>query len=204
QSTPGKVLTSDDSELTGIKAIATSEMHSLALHENGSVYSWGFNDKGQLGNGTRTTSNRAAIISSLPHIQTIVTGHSSYASANSFNLAQSVTGSVYAWGDNTFGQLGTGTTEEQLTPIEITDLFGAAQISTGLQHSLALNSDGTVWAAGRLLSLSDWNNKTLSFTQISGLEHIQGISAGTHHNFAMKSDGSVVGWGSNESGVLGY
>jgi hypothetical protein len=65
--------------------------------------------------------------------------------------ASALTGSVFAWGDNTYGQLGNGTLTSSRTPVQAGNLSGVMAIAGGFAHSLALKSDGTAWAWG-------WNN----------------------------------------------
>lgn len=198
--------------LTGIIAISAGGAHSLALRNDGTVWAWGFNPKGQLGDGT--TTNRTTPVQTLS-----LAGGSGISAGESYSIAVSADGSVWAWGDNGSGQLGDGTTTTRLTPVTVVgqggigNLSGVASISAGTgAHSLALKSDGSVWTWGSNSSGELGNGTTSnSFTPVqvigpggSGtLSGIVAISAGRDHNLALKSDGSVYAWGSNSNGQLG-
>jgi alpha-tubulin suppressor-like RCC1 family protein len=84
--------------ITGIVAIAAGDDHSLAVKNDGSIYSWGYNNQGQLGTGAYADQH-------LPFHVGTVTGATAVAAGTSFSAAYSTNGTVWAWGLNTFGQL---------------------------------------------------------------------------------------------------
>lgn len=98
-----------------VKSVLTATTHSLALTESGSLFSWGDNRYGKLGNGSKSRSLTPIGLSS--RIQGSV---NSAAAGTEHSLAVTGTGRVYAWGDNTHGQLGDGTRNESSVPIDIT------------------------------------------------------------------------------------
>ncbi|MCX6377947.1 MAG: hypothetical protein NT023_00490 [Armatimonadetes bacterium] len=121
--------------------------------------------------------------------------------------AHAVEKPIYAWGFNGAGQLGNGTgTDTESTPVQTSNLTDVLQVSGGTFHSLALKSDGTVWAwglndNGRLGDGTATGRNTP--VQISNLTGMAQVSAGNRHSLALKSDGTVWAWGGNSSGQLG-
>lgn len=122
--------------------VAAGGMHTLALSKKGSVYSWGDNSVGQLGRTTAsTTESQLSYVSSLSKVQHIYTqGNSSFA------LTKDAT--VYSWGDNFAGQLGTGDTSGSLSPKLIKNLLRITEVAPGYTFTLALDTDGVVWKWG--------------------------------------------------------
>jgi hypothetical protein len=121
-------------------------------------------------------------------------------------LALRTNGTVWAWGDNDFGQLGNGTTTSTCQPVQVSGLSNVVAVSGGWSHSLALDSTGTVWQWGR----ADWGQPTEVAKAIDtrpvalvGVAKPVAIAAGQNHNLALDSDGNVWSWGSNENGQLG-
>lgn len=111
-----------------------------------------------------------------------------------------------AWGGNTLGQLGDGTTTNKFTPVEIPGLGRLVSIAAGLFHTLAVKDDGTVWAWGdnRFGQLGDGTTSNKSTpVQVTGLTSVVAVAAGPFHSLAVKSDGTVWAWGLNYSGELG-
>jgi hypothetical protein len=115
-------------------------------------------------------------------------------------------GTVWAWGNNSIGQLGDGTTNRRLTPVQVTGLTNIRAIAAGEFHSLALKQDGTVWAWGYnyygQLGDGTTTDRRNAF-QIQGLTNITAIAVGDFHSLALKQDGTVLAWGYNQFGQLG-
>jgi alpha-tubulin suppressor-like RCC1 family protein len=163
---------------------------------------WGFNDLGELGNGAANDGvypNWAAVTG-------LSSGVVQVSAGNSYALALTSDGSVWAWGGNGSGQLGDGTTTESNVPVQVTDLTGIVAVSAGSDVSVALRSDGTVWTWGGNTGgdLGD-GTTTASSTpvEVTGLTGVTQIAAGGAFVLALRSDGTVWAWGSNESGELG-
>jgi alpha-tubulin suppressor-like RCC1 family protein len=126
-----------------VKQVVTSLSYSCAvLLADGTVYTWGRNLWGGLGDGTTTTRLSPVLVPGLPGITQIARG-------GGFMLAAGAGGAVWAWGLNEDGQPGDGTTTNRLRPVPVPSLTGITQLAASPTHSLALRSDGTVlaWAA---------------------------------------------------------
>jgi len=185
--------------LSGITALAAGDYHSLALKSDGTVWAWGLNTNGQVGNGTLIEASQPVQVSGLSGITAIATG-------KSHSLALKSNGTVWAWGLNANGRLGDGTTTDRSTPVQVSGLSGVTAISGGSLHSLALKSNGTVWAWGSNTNgvLGDGSGAAQPLpVQASSLSSITAIASGAAHNLARKSDGTVWAWGQNAFGQLG-
>ena len=122
--------------LTGITAIAGGGSQSFALKDDGTVWAWGWNPNGELGNGTTTASTIPIQVSSLTNI-TAISGGAFHA------LAMRNDGTVWAWGSNVFGQLGDGSNTDSHVPVQLSALSSTIAVAAGYQHSLARKNDGT-------------------------------------------------------------
>ena len=191
------------SGLTGASAVAAGDLHSVAL-AGGVVWTFGNNSYGQLGNDTTTNSTSPVQVSGLSGVTAVAAG-------NYHTLARKSDGSVWDWGLNNAGQLGTGTTTNSSTPVQVSGLSGVIAIAGGglpgyAGHSLALKSDGTVWAwgYGKHGQLGQGANaSSLTAVEVSGLTHVVAIAAAGDDSYALKSDGTLWAWGSNAYGQLG-
>ena len=114
-------------------------------------------------------------------------------------------GTVWSWGDNILGQLGTGSTLPYGPPAQVSGLTNITALAAGYRHSLALRSDGAVWAWGDGSSGQLGTASTLSRVpvQVAGLAVAISVAAGTDHNVALMNDRTVWAWGGNTYGQLG-
>ena len=209
--------------------------HSLALGSDGNVYAWGSNGYGRLGDGTGSGYRTAPVRVKTPDRNTYPDLPKDFTylqvSANGwYSLALGSDGNAYAWGNNSNGQLGNGTSTSQTTPVRVKtpdrntypDLpkdFTYLQVSAGVDHSLAVGSDGYVYAWGcnwygqlgnnTASGRSDTNpvpvrvRDPASPTDTSkGLKAAQ-VSGGYHLSLAVGSDGNAWAWGYNYYGQLG-
>lgn len=203
----------------GVTAIAAGALHSLAVTSDGMVAAWGSNDAGQLGDGgdadrsdpllvrgvggTGLLSNvgcpRGAPASCVP-----------IAAGLADSLALRRDGTVVAWGDNSWGQLGDGTTSERRTPVVVSGLNNVVAIAAGTAHNLALRADGSVveWGADNAGQLGDGAMRPGAnphITDVRGLgpgSGVTALAAGDAHSLAL-TGGHVLAWGANDSGQLG-
>lgn len=195
-----------------VTAVAAGSRHSLALRSDGSVLAFGSNDVGQLGVsdnvGTPTPNPAPTVVPGLQGIIAIAAGADD-------SLALRSDGTVWAFGLNEFGQLGSaannGTKAPNSVPTMVAGLSDVVAIAAGLSHTLALRSDGTVWAFGfnyfgQLGTTSDNLSGVVAHpipTQVPGLSNVVAIAAGDRHNLALRSDGTVWAFGHNVFGQLG-
>jgi alpha-tubulin suppressor-like RCC1 family protein len=179
-------------------AVAAGQHHGLALEAGGTLWSWGDNAYGQLGNDS--SADRWA-----PVQVTAISNVISVAGGEYHTLAVKSDGTTWVWGRNTNNQLGDGTTTERDTPVSI-GLSSVRAIAAGFVHSVALKTDGTVWAWGkgtdyRLGSGSSTNN--VAPAVVPNVSQIQRVTAGDKHTMALRADGTLWGWGDGGSGKLG-
>ena len=174
--------------------VAAGERHSLALKSDGTVYAWGHNEDGPLGDGTQTNRNTPVQVSGLSGVTAIARGRSHSLALKS--------GTVWACGYNAGGQLGDGTNTSRLTPVQTSDLTGVTAIGGSYYQSLALKS-GTVWAWGRngYGELGD-GTTTDRYTPVQVMTGVTAVSGGCEHSLALKN-GTVWAWGRNRYGQLG-
>ncbi len=186
--------------LSGVASISANLYHTLALMADGTVKSWGYNGNGQLGDGTN------AFIRYSPVTVVGLSGVTAIAAGFFHSLALLSNGTVKAWGDNTYGQLGNGTNTSSSSPVTVDGISTATQIAAGEYHSLALLSGGTVqaWGANNTGQLGDGTNtnRTTPVTVLD-LSGVTQIAAGSNFNIARLSDGTLKSWGSNFDGQLG-
>jgi alpha-tubulin suppressor-like RCC1 family protein len=174
------------------------------------TYSWGSNDWGELGvdssgEGTPTPVDQPALVD-------VATGtrFKSVAAGGAHTLGLTSDGQVEAWGANREGQLGDGTTGESDVPVAVDapDGVAFAAVAAGSSHSLALSTDGQVyaWGSGLLGQLGDGSNAdSLTPAPIhapAGLT-FTAVAAGGDHSLALTSTGAVYAWGANFDGQLG-
>jgi alpha-tubulin suppressor-like RCC1 family protein len=184
----------------GLVAIASGAFHALALRSDGTVAGWGSNIAGQVGSGSGRVAEVYPV--GVPGLSTVV----EISTGGYHSLALLNDGSVRAWGLNTEGQVGDGTTAAtRALPVAVA-LSGVRAIAAGGRHSLALLDDGTVraWGANEAGQLGDGSTTQRNApVAVSGLANVVAIAAGDAHSLAIKSDGSVVAWGFNGFGQLG-
>jgi alpha-tubulin suppressor-like RCC1 family protein len=119
-----------------LKAIAAGSHHSLALMKDGTVWAWGYNGYGQLGDGTKTDRHRPVQVPDFGGVTAIAAGRLQGISHNSFALRED--GTVWAWGYNGYGQLGDGTKESRDRPVKVLELKRVKEVDAGGYHSLAV------------------------------------------------------------------
>jgi alpha-tubulin suppressor-like RCC1 family protein len=189
-----------------VAAIMGGEQHNFALRADGTVWAWGLNIFGQLGDGTSnwgSFTNR----STTPVQVNGLTSVKSLGGRGYHSLALKTDGTVWAWGDNNGGQLGNGTASLGTnTPVQVIGLTNPASISGGGFFSLALMPDGTVrsWGSNPHGECGDGTTSNrYTPVVVAGLTNMMAISGGWVHALALKSDGTAWAWGNNGNGELG-
>jgi hypothetical protein len=190
-------------------AVAAGNSFSLLLTRDGTVWSAGINTLGQLGHGSIDSQESVAPVAGLASGG--ISSGVAIAAGSNHALALKSDGTVWAWGANDSGQLGNGCTigsncSTSSTPVQVSGLTNVVAIAAGGSHSLALKSDGTVWAWGLNSNGQLGNNSTTSSStpvQVTGLPFITQIAAGQLDSQAIDRSGDLYGWGANGNGQLG-
>ena len=207
-------------------AISGGYSHSLALKSDGTVWGWGWNMFGQLGDGTNIDRDVPVQVANLSGVIAIAAGNANH------NLALKNDGTLWAWGENFYGQLGDGTTVHRNTPVQVGSLTGVTSMAVGFQHSLARMNDSTVraWGANANGELGDGTTiERHSPVEVIGgqpivsaspstaspiiippppppwsyLTRVNAVAAGLAYSLALMTDGTLRAWGSNDFGQLG-
>ncbi|MEM7129088.1 MAG: clostripain-related cysteine peptidase [Chloroflexota bacterium] len=193
-------------------AITAGHSHTCALREdnNGTrqVLCWGNNSQGQLGDGTQNASRSPKVLEQLPdNIETISAGHG-------YTCAITRDGALYCWGENGYGKLGTGNTDNSYTPILVKNMeAGVADVDTSAYHTCALMRDDGLRCWGRERNgilgyppaAEDINHTSINEpVEVVGMgTQNQQIALGEDHTCAINSVGALYCWGENSYGRLG-
>ncbi len=191
-------------------AVSGGNEFSLALKDDGTVWAWGANGRGQLGDGTTTYRKTPVQVSTVTDIVQIDAGYE-------HAVALKSDGTVWTWGRNLLGELGDGTTTQRTSPVQVSGLTNIVAVSAGVYNTMALKSDGTVlaWGSNGYGQLGDGTSTSrLSPGQVYtlagsppaavALTGIVAIEAESSSAFALTSTGGIYAWGSNDSGKLGF
>ncbi len=167
--------------------------HCFVIKSDGTLWGWGNNQNGQLGDGT-TTERHSPV--------KIMDGVRSVSAGTHHSIAIKDDGSLWAWGYNELGQLGDATTTERHSPVKIMD--GVKSVSAGGSYSIVIKDDGSLWSWGDNYwgQLGD-GTTTSRYSPVKIMDGVRSVSAGCSHCIVIKDDGSLWAWGDNGSCQLG-
>lgn len=187
---------------TNWKQVACGKNHTASVRNDGSLWSWGRNNNGQL--GTFDTTDRSIPTASYTGTADWIQVSCGY----SHTSAIKVDGTLWTWGDNTYGQLGTFDTTTRCTPV--TTFIGGTnwkQVACGNYHTVAIKTDGTLWAWGNNvngeLGTFDTTTRCTPVTTYIGGTTWRQVSGGSNFTLAITIEGTLWVWGSNAYGQLG-
>lgn len=185
-----------------ISFITCGYYHSVAIDPNGSTWSWGNNEHGQLGIGSLTDASEPTIISTLSNVKMVSCGAYHTISIDS-------SGDLWGWGWNSLGQIGVTHGKDELVPTRVQLNEKVQSISCGYSHTIAVGDNGEMWGwgynengelgIGELVSES----RVPQLISVSGLKEMQYTSSGGNHSIVIDASGKIWVFGWNEEGQLG-
>jgi alpha-tubulin suppressor-like RCC1 family protein len=213
--------------LTGMAGVSAGGTHTLAFKNNSSVYAWGNNGFGQVGDNTVVAKiTPVQVLKSVNNVLAPLSRVTGISAGGNHSLAiaftnTTTTTSVWAWGNNFYGQLGDATVVTRLAAVQVletingTPLTGVTKVSAGGSHSLALRANGQVssWGYNGFGQLAAFNNLStlnspvpnpvVQSDGVTPLTNVVGIAAGGSHSLFALADGTVWACGYNFLGQLG-
>lgn len=191
-----------DSEVNnGFVKVRTADFHTLVLKNDGTLYGFGENNYGQLGDGTKTTRISPVQVKNIANVEDFDT-------SNSHSIAVTSDGTVWIWGLNDFGQLGIDSKKDTTIPTKIEGLNDIVKVRAGNRISIALDKYGHIWTWG-------YNSKGVDDEAIDSdaikpsivnellKTKIVDIAAGDFHFLSLTDEGKIYSWGANDFGQLG-
>lgn len=240
---PVQVQGNDLNGTSPVTSISAGRDHNIALRGDKTVWAWGLNRTGQLGDNSTTNRSLPVRVTGPGFIERFPLA---VAGGADHSMALMTDGTVWTWGSNAFGQLGNGTRTSSSVPVQVSNLSGVSAIASGGNHSLVIKSDGTVreWGEGVVLpaqmsgvagalAISGGASFSLVVTRpVAGPQRAWGrnhagqhgtnsttdspapvpvvnldgaiaVTAGERHSLALRGDGTVWAWGANGAGQLG-
>ena len=181
------------------KQISAGNLHTVALKSDGTLWAWGYNGYGQLGDGTTAPRSVPTQESSAG------TNWRSVSAGDSYTAALKSDGTLWAWGDNGHGRLGDGGITRRFVPTQVSSAgTNWRSVSAGSYHTIALKSDGTLWAWGDnshgQLGDGTTTPRSVPTQESTHASDWSSVSAGGYHTAALKSDDTLWAWGSRQSG----
>jgi len=193
-------------------AVSAGHMHACALKSDGTVWVWGLNDRGQLGNGSTVKKSVLPVQVKSPDGKGVLDNVISIAAGVGHCLAVQKDGTVLGWGENVVGQIGDGTTTDRYLPVKVSGIENAVKVFTGWHFSYALCKDGSLWAWGYNVFGQLGDGTVYDRHQPVRVKSPDGkgffadaaeVSGGALHVFVITTDGTLWACGGNHFGQLG-
>lgn len=187
---------------TDWKSATGGNSHTIALKTNGTIWTWGFNSVGQLGNGSYFDSNYTPTQVGTDNDWKLLGDGIN----NAFNVVIKNDGSMWSFGGNSYGNLGTGLATSSPEPIRIGTENNWDAVSLGAYSAFAHKTDGSMWSWGynEYSSLGIGTNTNVNVpTRIGTDNDWMTFDSGSGHTMALKTNGVLWTWGSNSAGYLG-
>jgi len=181
--------------LTQQNRLSAGTFHSTALMHDNSLWAWGSNGFGLLGDGTATNRHQP-----VPILDDVI----SVSAGQQHTLAIRDDGSLWGWGFNSHGQLGGNRDTQTIIASPVWIMDDVIEVAAGGGHTMVIKSDNSLWAFG-----DNWHGQLGDGTDIRRtspvwiMDDVVAVSAGNGYTMAIRSDGSLWGWGINSNGVLG-
>jgi alpha-tubulin suppressor-like RCC1 family protein len=186
---------------TNWKQVAPGIYHTAAIKTDGTLWTWGQNTYGQLGDNTTTHKSSP--------VQTVAGGTNwKQVACGNHTAAIKTDGTLWTWGRDNYGQLGDNTTANKSSPVQtVAGGTNWKQVSSGTNHTAAIKTDGTLWTWGRdnygQLGNNTTANKSSPVQTVAGGTNWKQVAGDATHTAAIKTDGTLWMWGYNLYGQLG-
>ncbi len=180
--------------------------HTCAIAMDGATYCWGDDSRGQVGRPTtKVIGDPVALFYTRPVAVAQGLAFVTLAAGSTYSCGLTAAGAAYCWGDNQFGQLGSGNTDDSWRPVAVSGGFSFVEIDAGSgNHTCALTSSGSAycWGAGGGLGTAGVLESHVPVAVSRGI-NFASLSVGGNHTCGLTPDGSAYCWGDNSAGQLG-
>ncbi|KAL2335285.1 hypothetical protein Fmac_016498 [Flemingia macrophylla] len=191
-----------------LRSVVAGSRNSLAIADDGKLFTWGWNQRGTLGYLSETqtkTENIPGQVKALSGVKIVQAAIGGW-----HCLAVDDQGKAYAWGGNEYGQCGEEPKDDTgrllrrdiVIPQRCAPKLVVRQVAAGGTHSVVLTREGHVWTWGQPWPPGDIKQISVP-VRVQGLENVRLIAVGAFHNLALQEDGTLWAWGNNEYGQLG-
>jgi len=198
-----KVPVQENSNSINWESVSAGALHSCGVKTNGTLYCWGYNGNGMLGNGTNVNSNVPV------QEDSVSTTWVSVSVGREHTCGVKTDGTLWCWGKNLDGQLGDNTTTDKDIPVqEYSQSTSWESVSAGRNHTCGVKTDGDLWCWGKN-SYGQLGDNTIIDSYIpvresSRSSNWESVSSGGYHTCGIKTDDSLYCWGEHKYGQLGY
>jgi alpha-tubulin suppressor-like RCC1 family protein len=185
--------------LIGVRAVTARWRHACAVRDDETLWCWGYNNDGQLGDGSRVDQRQPVRVAGLTTVTAAGVG-------NSHSCAATRASGLYCWGSNGSGQLAQSSDAGALMPARVPIVSDPVGLAVGAQHTCAVRNTGAVlcWGSNGSGQLGDGTTAAFSVpVAVSGLPAGRRLGAGAAFSCAETRDGALFCWGDNHQGQLG-